>query len=279
MIAKECALMELLQVNRELCTKCGICAAICPNGLIGIGAEGPQEQMIENCLACGHCVAACPQGALDNRKAPLADQAQLPQYPVIDSQTAARFLRGRRSIRNYQKKQISREKLLELLEIARFAPSGCNSQGLSYLVVQNPAVLKEITARTIEWLDGQVKAGVPWAAGFAGVVAIYRDNGYDVILREAPSLIIATAPQEMGMMAHENARFALEYVELYATSLGLGTCWAGFVELAAGSNYQPLLAALRLPEGTAFAGAMMAGYPQYTFKRLVDRNPLQVSWV
>jgi hypothetical protein len=50
--------------------------------------------------------------------------------------------------------------------------------------------------------------------------------------------------KECGMTAHENARFALEYVELYATSLGLGTCWAGFVELAAGSNYQPLLATM-----------------------------------
>jgi nitroreductase len=115
--------------------------------------------------------------------------------------------------------------------------------------------------------------------GFGGVVALYRNNGYDVILREAPSLIVATAPREMGMMAHENARFALEYVELYATTLGLGTCWAGFVELAAGGNYQPLLAELRLPEGMAVAGAMMAGYPRYTFKRLVDRNPLQVTWV
>jgi nitroreductase/NAD-dependent dihydropyrimidine dehydrogenase PreA subunit len=270
--------MELLQVNLELCSKCGICAEVCPSGLISI-EEGPQERMIENCIACGHCVAACPQGALDNRKAPLAGQAQLSQYPVIDPQTAAQFLRGRRSIRNYQKKQVSREKLLELLEIARFAPSGCNSQGLSYLVVQDPAVLKQITAWTIEWLDQQVKAGVPWAAGFTGAIALYRDSGYDVILREAPSLIVATAPREMAMMAHENARFALEYVELYATTLGLGTCWAGFVEMAAGSNYQPLLAELRLPEEIAFAGAMMVGYPQYTYQRLVDRNPLNVRWI
>jgi nitroreductase/NAD-dependent dihydropyrimidine dehydrogenase PreA subunit len=271
--------MALLHVNSELCTKCGICAAICPNGLITIEAEGPQEQTIENCIACGHCVAACPQEALDNRKAPLANQAQLSQYPAIDPQAAAQFLRGRRSIRNYQKKQISQEKLRQLLDIARFAPSGCNSQGLSYLVVQDSAVLKHVTAQTIEWLDQQVKAGVPWAGGFAGVIAVYRNSGHDVILREAPSLIVATAPQEMGMMAHENARFALEYVELYATTLGLGTCWAGFVELAAESNYQPLLAAMRLPKGLAVAGAMMVGYPQYTFKRLVDRNPLQVNWV
>jgi nitroreductase/NAD-dependent dihydropyrimidine dehydrogenase PreA subunit len=271
--------MELLRVNSELCTKCGLCAAICPNGLIRMGVDGPQEQEIENCLACGHCVAVCPRGALDNCKTPLANQTPLSQYPVIDSKTATQFLRGRRSIRNYQKKQIPREKLLELLEIARFAPSGCNSQGLSYLVIQDSTVLKQVTARTIEWLDQQVRGGVSWAAGFAGVIAVYRNSGFDVILRGAPSLIVATAPREMGMMAHESARFALEYVELYATTLGLGTCWAGFVESAAGNNYQPLLAELRLPEGMAAVGVMMAGYPQYTFKRLVDRNPLRVMWV
>jgi nitroreductase/NAD-dependent dihydropyrimidine dehydrogenase PreA subunit len=270
--------MELLQVNPELCTKCGICAAICPNGVIRIGEAGPEEQGIENCLACGHCVAICPQGALDNRKAPLANQVPLSRYPVIDSKAATQFLRGRRSIRNYQKKQIPREKLLELLEIARFAPSACNSQGLSYLVIQDSTILKQVTARTIDCLDQQVKEGVPRSARFTGAIAAYRNHGYDVILRGAPSLIVATAPQEVGMTAHESARFALEYVELYAATLGLGTCWAGFVELAAGANYQPLLAELRLPEGIAFAGAMMVGYPQYTFKRLVGRNPLQVTW-
>ncbi|MPM89335.1 hypothetical protein SDC9_136444 [bioreactor metagenome] len=80
-------------------------------------------------------------------------------------------------------------------------------------------------------------------------------------------------------MAHDNARFSLEYVELYATAMELGTCWAGLVELAAGSQYKPLLEVMQIPDGFTVAGAMMLGYPKYTFKRLADRNPLKIAWV
>lgn len=45
---------------------------------------------------------------------------------------------------------------------------------------------------------------------------------------------------------------------------------------AAGS---PLPAALGLPEETAIAGALMVGYPRYTYRRLVDRDPLRVRWL
>lgn len=112
----------------------------------------------------------------------------------------------------------------------------------------------------------------------AGFATAYRNHGMDVVLRDAPSIIVAVAPQELSM-AHDNARFSLEYVELYATSMGLGTCWAGFVEIAAGAQYTPLLEALQIPDGFAVAGTMMLGYPKHTYKRLVHRQPLNVTWV
>lgn len=80
-------------------------------------------------------------------------------------------------------------------------------------------------------------------------------------------------------MGQDNARFSLEYAELYATSLGLGTCWAGFVQLCAGAKYPPMLELMKVKEGVAVVGALMVGFPKYTYKRLVDRNPLQVDWV
>ncbi|MEN6566914.1 MAG: nitroreductase family protein [Veillonellales bacterium] len=270
--------MSLLTVSQELCVKCGICAEVCPNGIIGMTAEGPQMKYAPACIACGHCTAVCPHGALDHVKAPLDRQTKLVRYPVIDSETAAAFLRSRRSIRAYKKEKIAKEKILQLLDIARFAPSGCNSQGLSYIVIENSSRLKEITEATIKWLEKQLQDGAEWAKAFAGVADVYRKQNVDVILRGAPSLIVATAPRDFPF-GHDNARFSLEYVELYATALGLGSCWAGFVEMAAGNFYQPLLAAMGIREDFTVAGAMMLGYPKYTYPRLADRNPLQVSWL
>lgn len=270
--------MELLTVNQKLCVKCGMCAQVCPNRIIGMNDKGPEMRYAPACIACGQCTAVCPYGALENVKAPLAKQVKLDKFPVIDQATAAQFLRSRRSIRCYRKESVPKDKIIELLNIARFAPSGCNSQGLSYVVVSKQEQLAVITEKTVEWLENQLKSGVEWAKPFAGVTEIYRSTGTDIILREAPHLIVATASQNFPM-GHDNARFALEYVELYATSMGLGTCWAGFVEMAAGYQYEPLLAAMNIKSGMAVVGTMMLGYPKFGYRRLVNRNPLQVSWI
>jgi nitroreductase/NAD-dependent dihydropyrimidine dehydrogenase PreA subunit len=269
--------MELFEVNHDLCLNCGVCAAVCPNGLIGMSGAGPQLLTTKECMACGHCVAVCPQAALDYQQNPLGQQTPLGQFPVITAVAAQQFLRARRSIRNYQKRSVAREIILKLLDIARYAPTGGNSQGLSYLVVDEATVLQQITAVVIDWVEAQIKKEVAWAKGYAGNVARYRQNGSDVVLRQAPCLVVALAPQGFSR-GHDNARYCLEYVELYATALGLGTCWAGFVERAAADNFQPLLKVLQLPADRAVVGAMMVGYPQYTYKRLVAREPLQVTW-
>lgn len=74
----------------------------------------------------------CPHAALDNVKAPLSKQVEQENTPVIDAETAARFLRARRSIRCYKKDIVPREKILQILNIARLAPTGGNTQGVVY---------------------------------------------------------------------------------------------------------------------------------------------------
>ncbi|MCE5284488.1 MAG: nitroreductase family protein [Pelosinus sp.] len=270
--------MSLIKINQELCIKCGLCAEVCACGVVAMGEAGPEERYAAGCMECGHCVAICPKAAIDNNKTPLARQVELSEYPVLSPEKAAQFLRSRRSIRKYKQEKVSKEKMLELLDIARFAPTGTNSQGLSYIVVDKPEILKGITNVTIDWFEKQVSAGVEWAQSYAGLVKRYKRTGEDIILRDAPGVIVAIAHKSLPI-GHDNARFSLEYVELYATTLGLGTCWAGFAELCGGANYQPLRNLLKVSDDMAIVGMMMVGYPRITYRRLVDRNPLQVTWL
>lgn len=269
--------MDLIQVDQEKCVNCGLCADVCPMSVINMGNQGP-EATEKLCIACGHCVAVCPHGALDNVKAPLAKQLLVEKAPVLDEDTAARFLRARRSIRCYKKDAVPRGKILQLLDIARLAPTGGNSQNVSYHVIDNSETLGEITAAAVNWMEEQVQKGSPWAPYYAGSIENYRKTGQDVILRGAPCLIIAMAAKNFLPRGRDNTHFSLAYAELYAPSIGLGTCWAGFFEACMSTGYQPLRNLLNIPEEMAVTGGLMVGYPQYTYKRLVDRNPLQVSW-
>ncbi len=269
--------MDLVSVNREKCVKCGFCINVCPGGVLGMTSDGPQP-INRACIRCGHCVAVCPEDAIDNVKAPIADQAAVSKFPVLDAETAYEFMRSRRSVRCYENVEVPREKLLQLLEIARFAPSAGNSQSVAYVVVTDKEKLKQLTEATVNWMAKEVENGSLMGQYFSGVINHYRETGTDVILRDAPALIIATAPRNLAR-GRDNSHFALAYAELYATTLDLGSCWAGFLEGCAASGFQPLLDILNLPESNHVTGAIMVGYPKYTYRRLPNRRPLNVTWL
>jgi nitroreductase len=228
------------------------------------------------CIACGQCVAACPNEALDNIRTPFSKQLPA-SHPILDAEKAYHFLRGRRSIRHFRKEPVEREKLLQLLDIARFAPTGSNGQGVSYLVIQDRETLAKISAVTVNWMEEQMKSDPELAKRYSGYVRIFRENGKDIVLRDTPCLVVATAPKSFPR-GWENTRYSLAYVELYAPSLGLGTCWMGFFEQCARSGYAPLLELLHLPEGKEVTGGIIVGYPVFRYYRLVDRNPLDITF-
>lgn len=272
--------MDFIKVDPGKCTRCGVCAAVCP-GVIGMGGKGPQA-IQDLCVSCGQCVAACPEGALDNAHAPLANQVPAGENTVLDPGTAARFLRSRRSVRNYQPKTVSRDMVSQLLDIARMAPTACNSQGVAYHVVDHGDTLRQISAAVIDWTERELKtpamAAAKYAPHLAMMVEQYRRKGEDVVLRSAPCLIAAVAEKHFFATGRDNTYIAFAYLQLFATSLGLGTCWAGLFEYCAASGYAPLLKLLNLPENMQITSGMMVGYPQYTYHRLVARHPLRVTW-
>lgn len=273
--------IDFIKADLTKCTKCGSCAKVCPTGVIGIDEHGPKS-LSQFCIACGHCVAICQSAALDNIKTPLVNQIKLEKVPVLDEDTAAIFLRSRRSVREFKDKPVPREKIRQLLDIARFAPTSGNSQGVSYHVIDDPNTLRSITSVSIDWLEEALKeppyVGSPYEAPFAAHIANYRQNGEDVVLRDAPCLVIPMVDKNFLPIGRDNTHFSLAYAELYASSMGLGTCITGFFNACAASGYKPLLDILNLPENMYVTGGLMVGYPKYTYKRLVDRNPLQVTW-
>lgn len=265
--------MTLITVDQEKCIKCGICAKECPTLVLAMGEKGPEAVLPEACLRCGHCVAVCPTAAIDNLKTPLAGQVDASQFPKLTAGEAERFLRSRRSIRSYKKTAVPRETLLKLVDIARFAPTASNMQGISYMIVDDRKILEEAIELVIQWLEKDDLL----AARFANYIKAYREDGHDTILRGAPHLVLTTAAPDFAR-GRENSVFSLAYLELYAPTLGLGSCWAGVLEILALREDSPLLALFNIPPGKKITGAVMLGYPQYHYKRLVDRDPLEVAF-
>jgi nitroreductase/NAD-dependent dihydropyrimidine dehydrogenase PreA subunit len=263
--------MSLITICSDKCIKCGLCVNECPENVLLLGKHGPEEVCPQNCISCGHCVAICPREAIDNKKTPLINQISTKNFPKLSSEEAKNFLRSRRSIRSYKETPVPREKLIDLVNIAHFAPTGSNLQGISYIIVDDKDILNKAIKITLEKLAKDELLN----KRFHHYIESYDSEGIDTVLRGAPSLILAIADTDFTR-GRENSIFSLAYLELYAPTIGLGSCWAGVFEKIALEDNSPMLELLNIPKGKKITGAVMVGYPKYNYPRLVDRNPLEV---
>jgi len=237
----------------------------------------PVENAEQLCIHCGHCVAVCPHGAFSLSDMKPEDCPPVRKDMTLSTGQVEHFLRSRRSIRTYQDKEIEKEKIAKLIDIARYAPTGRNSQMIRWLVINSRETVRDMAGMTIDWMRYLVKENNPIAASYKldRIIGIW-DTGYDIVCRGAPGLVIAYAPKEY-MAAPLDSTIALTFLDLAAPSFALGTCWAGFFMMAA-SHWPPLQQTISLPEGHACFGAMMIGYPKYKYQRLPLRKKPDIIW-
>jgi nitroreductase/NAD-dependent dihydropyrimidine dehydrogenase PreA subunit len=272
--------MTLFTVNPETCNRDGICAAVCPLGIIDWQQGGlpvPSADAETVCIRCGHCVAVCSTASFEHRDMPVSACAPVRPELALSAEHCEQFLRARRSIRVYRKQPVEQEKLARLIDMARYAPSGINSQGARWLVIANREELHRLAGVVIDWMRWLQTEMPDMARGLHVDRAIRRwQDGEDVILRGAPALIVAYAEKD-NRMAPSTCTIALTTLELAATSLGLGGCWAGYFNAAA-TTFPPMIAALGLPEGFQAYGAMMVGSPKFAYHRLPTRKTPEIDW-
>jgi nitroreductase/NAD-dependent dihydropyrimidine dehydrogenase PreA subunit len=272
--------MDFIEIKQDTCIEDGICAAVCPVGIIRF-ENGSYPSMVSSgedvCIRCGHCVAVCPTGSFNH------SEMKADQCPPVDKAFALtvdeceQFLRGRRSIRVYKEDPVARDNLAKLIDIARYAPTGHNSQPVEWLVLGNRKELKNLSGIVADWMRWMVDEKPEIAASINLEKTLQRwERGIDVILRDAPAVVLAHA-EKNNRTAVSSCVIALTYLELAAKSMGLGCCWAGFFNTAAAS-FPAMKQALGLPEGHQCFGAMMVGYPRYRYHRLPLRKEPSITW-
>jgi nitroreductase/NAD-dependent dihydropyrimidine dehydrogenase PreA subunit len=274
--------MGMLQIDESKCKKDGICARECPTRVILLKEGGGYPDMVpwaeSACTRCGHCVAVCPHGALIHTKIPMEDCPSIDNNLNITGDQALQFLRSRRSIRLYKEEPVEPGTIRRLIEIARYAPTAGNTQTVEWLVLTDRTTLRKAAAATVEWLRQALKESPQLAAAAPYLPRIVTswDDGIDSILRNAPVLLVATAPAiaRNGMV---DLTLALSYLDLMAPTMGLGTCWAGLVQGALLSS-PPLKEILGIPAGHPHHYPMMLGHPAVKYYRLPARKPPKITF-
>jgi nitroreductase/NAD-dependent dihydropyrimidine dehydrogenase PreA subunit len=303
MYLKEQVKMYEVKINAERCKKDGLCAKVCPKGIF-VQREKltiPELMDEEGCIACGQCVAICRQGAISHSEFPATTlrAIQFEQMPTPEDVMV--LLKTRRSIRAFRDKTLAKDTIETIIDGARFAPSGHNSQSTEYLVVRDRDLLNQVSALVIEYLKFEIKrfenplfrtlalagnresaeSGLHEIPGFKRKIQMF-ESGADPILNGAPVLLAFHARRTVGF-GGVNAQLALQNASLVAHTLGIGHFYTGWVlapcraPMARAWNRRiPNL--LGIPSDNNLHGALALGFPIPRFKNMIERRPARITW-
>jgi nitroreductase/NAD-dependent dihydropyrimidine dehydrogenase PreA subunit len=273
--------MITIEVEKKTCAGDGKCVEICPMHILKMNEKERVPEFIpgggEACINCGHCFAFCPRGSIKLSTMDVKDAMRLDYAKLPSTEQVELLLKGRRSVRRYKDEPVTKESIEKLLDIARYTPSGINRQPVSWTVIIGKEKVYELSGLIVEWIEGLLEAKDQMATSFRfdRLVGAWK-NGEDLICRSAPCIVIAYGVKDDPMVP-QSCTIASTYLELAAFGLGLGACWAGYVNMA--MNMSEKIRKFTGLSSHATAGAvMMIGHPKYRYLRIPMRNPAKISW-
>jgi nitroreductase len=144
------------------------------------------------------------------------------------------LIQKRHSVRSYEKREVEKEKLIQILEAGQMAPSAVNHQPWHFIVVQE-------------------------AANHERFSEIYHRDWFN----NAPVYIVICGDHAQSWKRNEDqkdhcdidAAIAIDHMTLQAAELGLGTCWV--------CNFyvQKCIDFFQLPDSIEPIAILSLGYP------------------
>lgn len=204
----------------------------------------------------------------------------------------------RRSVRMYKKEQVPEFMINRILEAGRFAPSAGNSQPWKFIVIRDPQVIKGLTDTTVKicklfksLIDYRVP-GKRWRLPIAkfnikvkpkdlhpvpfGACSLIADSKLG-LFHGAPTVILIFKDVRGVSNPDLDCGIAGQNMVLAAHSMGLGTCWVGFVKLA----FQYVLKWKKffgISYPYKFASSIAVGWPVGDPDGMVKRATHAVDW-
>ena len=165
-------------------------------------------------------------------------------------------IHDRRSIRAYQKEQITQEALDEIIAAGLAAPSARNTQPWHFTAVQDAALTDRVN-RAMQ--KGAEKVLPPDSLGQI------TDPSYNVFYHAPTVFFVSCPPLEEMHYAQTDVGMAIQNMALAAHALGLGSVILGMPRFAfLGDEAEALRRALCFPEGYDFCLALAVGTPAMT---------------
>lgn len=277
--------------NIELaCLGCNNCEVVCPAGCIRMRGEykvlkglykTPEERQ-------GDMLPPRPFGKKDINRSFEEISTDLTETENV--------IYKRRSVRMFKDKPVEKEHINRILEAGRYAPSSGNGQPFKFLVVTDKTVNQKVNKAAEKMIyrykdfyigNGRWRSALINILGslmpnlwdqrpFAAMEKIYQNNG-DITF-SAP-VVIHVLKDTRGITNPDiDAAIAAQNMVLTAHSLGLGTCYIGFI--ASTFKVVPKIKKLlKIKYPYEIVTSICLGYPKMKYDKPVYRGRVAVDWI
>ena len=175
-------------------------------------------------------------------------------------------IRSRKSVRRYSAEPVSRETILELVELATLAPNGSNAQQWDFVIVESKEVkekLADIIAKVHHEYYGTARVDSFDGERLVKMVSMYEN------MKNVPYFVVfcvnmrnTVFKQEYNdyaaLSAEHSIAAAITTFMVAAANKGLGTCWFG-TPVWKGEEIKNLL---NIPASVRISAITPVGYPE-----------------
>lgn len=303
--------MGVMKVDKDACTSCGLCIENCPFRAWEMGEdEFPKIKDEYECFSCYNCMVACPVDAISIVESYRVDDGYwatdphpLPAKMPLDPMDAdgnpdqwnaiEQAVYERRSVRNFKDDPVPDHLIRRVLEAGRFAPSAGNCQPWKFVVVTDKELIAQMD-ETVWNIANGIYNTYTSDEMVMGLEAMVQDNVgmFDPRLARGGMGSIAkkNAGASMGASAaifmlgdsraisgpELNIGICGQNMNLVANSLGIKSCWVGFLSLV--QMVPEFSEKLGIKPPWQIITTLVLGWPRFKQEGIVPREYRPVTW-
>ncbi|HEC76515.1 MAG TPA: nitroreductase family protein [Thermoplasmatales archaeon] len=175
-------------------------------------------------------------------------------------------IKGRRSIRNYSEKSLSKEIIEAIINAGRYAPSAEDRQPWRFIVITDRDFIKKLSEEVKKQIANILKNKRKWRKKFKELndnrailfLSAVAKSKRDSIFFDAPVVIFIVT--DKVMFNDESCACCAQNMMLSAWSMGVGSCWIGFAKFLEMSK--EIIEEIGIPDGYHISACLTFGYPE-----------------
>jgi len=289
-----------VSIDYEKCKACGLCVKVCKGAPLYLENDKVRVDQTRyfGCIGCGHCAAICPTGAIivEGREISPTSFMDIPaEENRAGYEELMSLMLARRSIREFEDREVEQEKIDKILAAASTAPMGIPPSDVEVLVIKGKEKVREFSDDLLKLIKSQ-----KWI--FSKPVLLLmrpfmKREDYEVVdkfmypaieafeemRKENTDYLLYEAPLAMRFHVSPYADPAdplitATYAMLAAETLDLGSCMIGTIGPMLKNGGKEVKEKYGINPRNQPGLMVIFGYPAVKYRRAIQRNLAKIHY-